>query len=215
MADDWNPNPKPRKPRHLLRAFYGKEGEEEWARLDPARRALYNLERRAHFLPPHPPPAVDLYVPPPKPPSKVFDYFSSLARAIVGGEDRDGVLWQKLQTATAALLAAADGDRRALEERLRKGEATPEECRLAADLDEGKVYVEGEIRDDRPAHRPKTLTRKLAEHGAARILHIWDHLAPQERKDLKTVLREIKNAYGISRSQALKILKTVREREKR
>ena len=206
MADD----PIYRKPTRDLRTFT----ESEWARLPPTVRVAFNRLRRQRYLPPRAEPEVDLSPKPYVPPRKLFGP-NELAHAIARGDDPKGDLWQELKAAAESLLAAADGDTRALEERLREGVATPEEMRLAADLRKGIVYVEGEIRDVRPAHRPKTLRRTLEEHAAASLLRVWDRLAPEERKSQRTVLREIKNAYGISRSQALKILKTVREREKR
>jgi hypothetical protein len=207
MADD----PIYRKPTRPLRTYT----ESEWARMPPAWRDAHNKLRRLQYLPRIDEPAVDLSPKPDVPPRKLFDGPNELAHAIARGDDPKGDLWQELKAAAESLLAAADGDTRALEERLREGVATPEECRLATDLRKGKVCVEGEIRDARPAHRPKTLRRGLEGDVAARLLRVWDGLAPRKRKSQRTVLREIKNAYGISRSQALKILKTIREREKR
>jgi hypothetical protein len=203
-----------RKPTRPLRTYT----EAEWAKMPPAWRDAYNKLRRQRYLPPRAEPEVDLSPKPYVPPLKPFDSrppgrggevtfsLQELAQAIARDEDRDGALFKALKAATAALPAAHDGDMSALTERLCTRVMTLEERQLAAELLNPTKR--------RAAHRPKPLTRELAEHEAARILDIWDRSAPQERKDQKTVLREIKNAYGISRSQALKILKTVRETRK-
>jgi hypothetical protein len=72
---------------------------------------------------------------------------------------------------------------------------------------------DGDPRLKRPAHRPKTLYRELAEYAVGRALHVWDH-EPQ-RGSLKTLLGVIRRDFGISRSVALKMLHRMREREKR
>src|SRR5436190_1326058 len=118
---------------------------EEFARLPPAHRALYNHLRRQLRRTPMPEPA-DAYVVPPEVLKNTvtrqtpFDNTSPLARAIVNGGDPGGHLWQKLLAATEAALAAEAA-----------GNGTK-----------------------RPAHRRKTESRKIAAHATMRLLGVWD-----------------------------------------
>jgi hypothetical protein len=166
MADD----PKPR----TLRILTG----EEFARLPAGHRALYNHLRRQHGMVPIEEPAIDLSPKPYVQPPKLFDNVSPLARAIVGGGDLDGQLWQKLLVEMEAALAAGDGTKR-------------------------------------PAHRPKQETRKIAEHASTRLLTVWDRLPSEKRVPQRTVLRWLKDGYGISRNEVFKLLKEVRKHAQR
>ena len=76
---------------------------------------------------------------------------------------------------------------------------------------------DGDPRLKRPAHRPKTLGRELAEQAVGRLLYVWDHpprSRRQRRWSLKTLLCVIRQDFGIPRSTALKMLHWMREREK-
>jgi hypothetical protein len=91
------------------------------------------------------------------------------------------------------------------------------------------AYDGDDPRLKRPAHRPKTLSRKLAEYAVGRALHVWDHkpqggeavmqqqleLFPTQRWSLKTLLGVIGRDFGIPRSTALKMLHRIRKCEKR
>jgi hypothetical protein len=73
---------------------------------------------------------------------------------------------------------------------------------------------DGDPRLKRPAHRPKTLSRELAEYPVGWLLSVWDHEQQSRRWSLKTLLGVIRRDFGISRSVALKMLHRMREREK-
>jgi hypothetical protein len=73
---------------------------------------------------------------------------------------------------------------------------------------------DGDPRLKRPAHRPKTLYRELAEYAGRRLLYIWDHEPQSRRWSVKTLLGVIRRDFGIPRSTALKMLHRMREREK-
>ena len=73
---------------------------------------------------------------------------------------------------------------------------------------------DGDPRLKRPAHRPKTLGRELAEYPVRRLLYVWDHEQQSRRWSLKTLLCVIRRDFGIPRSTALKMLHRMREREK-
>jgi hypothetical protein len=171
MADDPNT-----KPRYLITLT-----DEEFARLDPGRRRLYNLLRQREGRAPIEEPATDLSLKPYVPPPKLFNSVNPLARAIVNGGDPHGQLWQKLLAETEARLAAHESDPHA----------------------------------KRPAHRPKTLSRKIAEHATTTLLRVWDRLPlvrPRvQRWGQRTVREKVLESYGISRSEVLKLLKTLRE----
>jgi hypothetical protein len=192
----------PRRPGypHDLRTY----DPAAWAALPASVRAAVNRLRVHRHLPPYSPPAVDRSPKPYTPPRKPFDEPSALARAIIRDGDPDGRLWRELLTQTAAMMTAYDCDTSALMERLRTGVASPEEIRFAGML--GNRH--------RPAHRPKTLSRKLAEHAAARLLHEWNGIPPSQRWSLKTLLCVIRSKYRIPRSTALKQLRLIREHEK-
>jgi hypothetical protein len=170
-----------REPREL-RTPYGKEGEEWWAKLGPARRAAFNRLRRHRCLPPYPEPKVDLAPKPKVPAPKPFDELSPFARALGrdGGGDLD--LWRALLAETAVRLTAHESDPNA----------------------------------KRPAHRPKTLSREIAEHATTTLLRVWDRLPlvqPRaQRWSLRAVREKVLESYGISRSEVLKLLKKLRER---
>jgi hypothetical protein len=66
----------------------------------------------------------------------------------------------------------------------------------------------------RPAHRPKTLSRELAEYPVGWLLYVWDHEQQSRRWSLKKLLDVIRQDFGIPRSTALKMLHWMREREK-
>jgi hypothetical protein len=193
MADD--PNAGPRK----LRTFT----PEQWAQIPKPVRTAFNNLRRQHHLPPYPEPEVDLspkpYVPPPKP----FDQPTLLQciLAVEGGENKLEA-YQEFLAQIDSLLGAYDGDRRLLEKRLRNGTATPEEVQAAG------------THRKRPAHREKTLRREIAEYAAGRSLYLWEHWQWEGRGPLKVVLGKIKDVLGISRSEAHKILRRIRKREK-
>jgi hypothetical protein len=194
----------PRRPGypHDLRT-YDSAGP-EWAALPASVRTALNRLRMHRHLLPYPEPTVDRSPKPHTPPRKLFDEPSALARAIIRDGDPDGRLWRELLAQTAAMVDAHDCDTSALMERLRTGEATPEEIRFAGML--GNRH--------RPAHRTKTLYRKLAEHAAGRLLHEWNSIPPSQRWSLKTLLYVIRSKYGIPRSTALKQLRLIREHEK-
>jgi hypothetical protein len=188
---------------------------EQWAQLPAPIRAAYNNLRRQRHLPPYDEPAIDLSPKPFKPWPTPFDLprrdgaipsvpLRELARVATRDEDPD--LFEELKAATAAILAAHDGEVRLLAARVQRGVLTDEERYLAADL-----LTKTKIR---PAHRPRTLSREIAEHTAECLLRVWDQLPPHERKSQQTVLRTLKNGYGISRGRAFKILKAIRECEK-
>jgi hypothetical protein len=67
-------------------------------------------------------------------------------------------------------------------------------------------------RTKRAAHRPKRLTRRIAERDSLRLLAIWDRLPSEKRVPQETVLGWIRNGYGISRTSALELLVRIRER---
>jgi hypothetical protein len=161
-------------PPRELRTLYGKEGEEWWAKLGPARRAAFNVLRQQRCLPPYVEPGVDLSPKPTTPTPKPFDKPSPLALALVRG-DASEEAWQALLVETAARLAVCD-------------------------------------RAERPAHRPKTLSRRIAEAATVTLLRIWDRLPPEQRWSLRTVREKVLEDFGISRSEALKLLKKVRAR---
>jgi len=194
MADD---DPKPR----LLRLLT----DEEFARLGPGHRALYNHLRQRYGLLPISEPAVDSnppLTPPPAP--KLFDQPTLLqcTLAVEGGE-YNLKAYQEYLAQTKSLLDAYDGDRRLLEERLCEGTATPEEIRFAG------------THRKRPAHREKTLRRQIAEFAARRSLDLWEHWQPQqERGLLRVVLGKITDTLDISRRAALRMLQRIRKREK-
>jgi hypothetical protein len=169
-----------RAPREL-RTPYGKEGEEWWAKLGPARRAAFNRLRQQRHLPLYPEPAIDLSPKPKVSAPKPFDEPSPLARALVRDGD-DLNLWRALLAETEARLAAHESDPHA----------------------------------KRPAHRPKTLSREIAEHTTTTLLRAWDHLPliqPRvQRWSLRAVREKVLESYGIPRSEALKLLKKLRER---
>jgi hypothetical protein len=114
-----------------------------------------------------------------------------------------------------AIVRDGDPDGRLWQELLTQTAAT-----MAAD--------DGDPRLKRPAHRPKTLYRELAEYAVGRALHVWDHelqggeavmqqqleLFPTQRGSLKTLLGVIRRDFGVPRSTALKMLHRMREREK-
>jgi hypothetical protein len=192
------------KPR-LLRLLT----DDEFARLPPGHRALYNHLRRTRGLLPISDPVVDaspLLTPPPAP--KLFDHSSLPARALasdVGTPEERELLWQELLASTAAMLAAHDGDPRLLAQRLRQGAASAE-VELAAELLENMT--------ERPSHRPKTLHREIGEHSSGWLLSVWDRLPPSRRWSLKEVLYRIRADYGISRSRALEMLDDIRKHKK-
>jgi hypothetical protein len=173
MSDD--PSIKPRE----LRTPYGKEGEEWWAKLGPARRAAFNRLRQQRHLPPYPEPAVDLSPKPKAPAPKPFDEPSPITRALVHDENNPD-LWRALLAETKARLAAHEHD----------------------------PHVK------RPPHRPKTLSREIAEHATMTLLRVWDRLPSERRWSLRTVREKALESYGISRSEALKLLKNVRGRSR-
>jgi hypothetical protein len=195
MADD----PIYRKPTRRLRSF----AEAEWARLPPAVRAAYNNLRRQRCLPPIPEPAIDLSPKPFKPSPKLLDP-SPLAREIVRGGDleQEQVFFEELKVATDALLTAHDGNPRALAERLRRGMATPEECRLAADLIEDKTW--------RFSHRPPTWNKDLRLDVAGSLLRAWYYAEPDQRGSQNKVIRVCVRAYHITRDDAFRLLKKIR-----
>jgi hypothetical protein len=193
------------KPR-LLRLLT----DEEFVLLSPGHRALYNHLRRQHGLLPIPEPAVDFsppLTPPPAP--KLFDRSSLPARALArnfGNPKEQELLWQELLASTAAMLTARDGDPRLLAQRLQDGAASPEELELAADILRGKIK--------RPSHRPKTLHREICEHAAGRLLSVWNRRPPGERWSRGEVLDKIEDAFSVSRSRALEMLKNIRKHKK-
>jgi hypothetical protein len=195
-------DPKPR----LLRLLT----DDEFARLPPGHRALYNHLRPQHGLLPMPDPVVDagpLLTPPPAP--KLFGHPSLPARALVsdvGTPEEQELLKQELLASTAAMLAAHDGDPRLLAQRLRQGAASPEELELAAELLEGMI--------ERPSHRPKTLHREIGEYLVGRLLSVWDRLPPGRRWSWGRVRNEIRDNYGISRSRAHEMLNDIRKHKK-
>jgi hypothetical protein len=162
-------------PPRELRTPYGKEGEEWWAKLGPARRTAFNVLRKQRGnLPPYDEPATDLSPKPVAPALKPFDKPSALARAIARG-DASEETWQALLAETEARLAAHDSD----------------------------PY-------GRPAHRPKTLRRQIAEHVTATLLRVWDRL-PQEQRWRQGAVRDVVHrGYGISRTVAHELLQKVR-----
>ena len=102
-------------------------------------------------------------------------------------------------------MTARDGDPSMLASRLRGGVATPEECRFAADLLEGRI--------ERPAHRPPTLDRELREHAARILLRAWYFSDPRQRvrwKTTKAAIDGVRGVYGISRSEAFEMLNKIK-----
>jgi hypothetical protein len=168
------------KPREL-RTPYGKEGEEWWAKLGPARRKAFNQLRQqrarerhwAAHLSPYREPAVDLSPKPAVPAPKPFDKPSALAKAIARG-DHSAETWQALLAETEARLAEHDSGA------------------------------------ERPAHRPKTLSRRIAEGTVMRLLHLWDRLPPEQRWSLRTVRDVIHRDYGIARTVVHELLQKIR-----
>jgi hypothetical protein len=219
MADDKLPRP--------LRTF----PPELWARLDPAQRATFirlwqrdlrtftlgqwaqlpspvrnavNWLRQERHLSPYPEPEVDRSPKPYVPAPGLLDP-SPLTRAVLDSRDpkEREILWQQLNAAADSLLTAHDGDPSMLASRLRAGVATPEECRFAADLLEGKV--------ERPDHRPSTLDRKLREDTAKILLRAWWLAEPQQReKSRGTVFNLVKRDCRLERAEAYEILKQIR-----
>jgi hypothetical protein len=161
MADD----PKPRTLRIL--------DDEEFARLPPGHRALYNHLRRQHGMVTIEEPAVDLSPKPHVP--KLFRKPSPLARALIHNEGNAN-LWRLLLIDTEARLAEHDGNPRV----------------------------------KRAAHRPKRLSRRIAEHTAVTLLRVWDRLPPKKRVPQRTVLGWSRDGWGISRTEALELLKSIR-----
>ena len=102
----------------------------------------------------------------------------------------------------AAIVRDGDPDGRLWQELLVRTAAT-----MAA-------YDGDDPRLKRPAHRPKTLSRELAEYPVGRLLYVWDHEQQSRRWSLKTLLCVIRQDFGIPRSTALKMLHWMREREK-
>jgi hypothetical protein len=96
----------PNRPRYLVTLT-----DEEFARLDPGRRRLYNLLRQQLGRSPIPEPATDLSPKPDVPAPKLFDKPSPLAHALIRDEN-NRVLWQVLLIDTEARLAAHDSNPR-------------------------------------------------------------------------------------------------------
>jgi hypothetical protein len=165
MADD----PKPRTLRILT--------DEEFARLPPGHRALYNHLRRQYGRVPIEEPAADLSPKPYAPPPKPFDKPSPLARALIHDEGNAN-LWRLLLIEMGARLAAHDGNPRV----------------------------------KRAAHRPKHLSRRIAEYTAATLLCVWNNLPPEQRWSQRTVLMKVRESYGIARSETLGLLARIRRR---
>jgi hypothetical protein len=194
-----------KRPLQPLR-FYDDTGR-EWARLGPVRRAAFNRLRQERNLQPFREPAVDLSPKPYVPTPCLLDP-SPLARAVLGSRDPEEreALRQQLSIVTESLLTARDGDPSMLASRLRGGVATPEECRFAADLLEGRI--------ERPAHRRPTLDRELREHAARILLRAWYFSDPRQRVRWKTTRAAIdgvrRGIYGISRSEAFELLKQIK-----
>jgi hypothetical protein len=194
-----------------LRRRHRTFSDAQWRWLGPGWRTIINKFRQQAYLSPIPEPAADLgspFTPPPAP--RLFDHSNLPARALAsdfGTPEERELLWQELLASTAAMLTAHDGDPRVLAQRLRQDAASPEELELAADLLGGKI--------GRPT---RTLHREIGEHVAATLLRTWDRLpldGPERRKPQRTVFRWIEDAFGISRRQAYRLLKAVREHEKR
>jgi hypothetical protein len=95
-----------------------------------------------------------------------------IAKAVAGKPVRDDdPEWRELQAATKSFQDAKDGDTAALRERLRRGEATLEECQLAADLlTPGKVV--------RAAHRP--VGQRTKDKRALVRWFLWEWLKAGE-----------------------------------
>jgi Bacterial protein of unknown function (DUF924) len=83
---------------------------------------------------------------------------------------------------------------------------------LQIEMEARLVAHAGDPRIKRAAHRPKRLSRQIAEHTATTLLRVWDRLPSEKRVPQQTVLGWIKNGYGISRTTALELLTRIRER---
>jgi hypothetical protein len=182
-----------------LRSFSPKE----WERLPPPVRDAYNRLRQLRSLLPLPPPPADLSPKPYVPPTRLLDP-SPLARAVARADnpEEQEALWRELVIETDALLAAHDGDRYLLAERLRRGTVTSKERELAAEL-----YSEGK---KRAAHRPTTLDRELREDMAKSYLRVWYWLEPHQRISQGEVIYWIKQNCRISRAEAFELLKQIK-----
>jgi hypothetical protein len=181
-----------------LRSFSPKE----WERLPPPVRDAYNRLRQLRSLSPLPPPPADLSPKPYVPPTRLLDP-SPLARAVARADnpEEQEALWRELVIETDALLAAHDGDRYLLAERLRRGTVTSKERELAAELLPGKKLA---------AHRPTTLDRELREDMAKSYLRVWYWLEPHQRISQGEVIYWIKQNCRISRAEAFELLKQIK-----
>jgi hypothetical protein len=182
-----------------LRSFSPKE----WERLPPPVRDAYNRLRQLRSLSPLPPPPADLSPKPYVPPTRLLDP-SPLPRAVARADnpEEQEALWRELVIETDALLAAHDGDRYLLAERLRRGTVTSKERELA-----GELLPESK---KRAAHRPVTLDRELREDVARRYLRAWYWQEPNKRKSQGEVIRWIKQNCRISRAEAFELLKQIK-----
>jgi hypothetical protein len=119
--------------------------------------------------------------------------------------------WDKLLEAEASWLAAKDGDTRALERRLKSGQATAKERALEAELAAGRIK--------RAAHRPQQLRVEMRKDLCKRFLKLAipalgprvgrsRRIQPDGRAwQMKDVVAEARRLYGpLQRSDVYELI---------